>query len=327
MKKNTLLNLFDKKSLQDNKKIEEEFDILRSYVPEVFSINTDYQLGKIQNNNTFWFSKHNKDLVPFHTRDSFWLAKYILNLIKEQSKKNKQFQNELKKINNKFNQKYPYQVNEINNDNSLVVLYNDDDHTKIKFNTIKKFIETDKEFDNARNQYEVNLVELQIRNLIDYKNCKDNINFNDTNSYHPLFSPQKSNPDKVFYETIVNSMKKIGINQHSIQVGLEVYAPLWRKELMIEAYYNKYCNKETVKSSDWHQLVVAVNFEKLWLQQREYQYYQEHHKIIDELGLATPIMKISEKQADNLNKKINSIDNIHQTIIQESLLKDGNTII
>lgn len=339
MKKSKVLNVFNSKNLLDNQKLEEEFSILRSYLPDIFSIETnssqesnDNSLQKAKNAytyDTFYYLKHNKDLMPLHTRDTIWLSKYISNLIKQQNKNDKQIQNEIKRIDKQINQTYPFLINEKESNDDLVVLCNQDKHCKIKLNTIKKFIETDKEFDNVRNQYEIGLVGIQINDLINYKNCDYNLDIDNSTIFHPLYSHHKLNPDKVIYNTIVNNMKKLGVSQHSTEAGLEIYAPLWRKELMTDAYYNEYYTKDIVKSKsvDWYQLDAAVQFQKLWLQQREYQYYQEHKAIIDELNLATPNMKINDKQANELNRKINTINKMHQAIVETAKLKNEGIIM
>lgn len=54
-----------------------------------------------------------------------------------------------------------------------------------------------------------------------------------------------------------------------------------------------------------------------WLRLREYLYYQEHSSIIDELGKATKIMKISPEKAQLLAQRNFQYQVEYQSIGQE----------
>ena len=103
-----------------------------------------------------------------------------------------------------------------------------------------------------------------------------------------------------------------GFDPHTIEINLEKNADIWRKHAMLKAFEN-ICNLEILQNDfpDVQTKKVEFyrkkySFRKLWLRYREYEYYQRHKSVINELGLATDNMKISHKDADKLYYKMQS---------------------
>jgi len=91
--------------------------------------------------------------------------------------------------------------------------------------------------------------------------------------------------------------------------------------MMTHAYYNNYPLPLNVNNA--HALLGrdALHSERelykdSWLRQREYQYYQEHQAVIDELGLATPNMKINAKEVAMLDQQVQTWNSHYQNFQQ-----------
>ncbi len=344
-------NLF-KKQTKELSPVEykQDCEILRTYLTEMFpsasrielnqsevDLNSeinDFIIANITPNEKHPNNVFDEDELPFHTRDNAWLVKYLTQKIKTTNKENKWVDKTLQKINKKAQKNYPSYI-ELENDNQTVNLTKRANLGNINPESIKRFVETDQEFDEARNDYEVDLVRAQIKHMMDSTEpngllFKDKFDItsetiSQATVYHPAITRFKPDADLYFYNGVMVAMHKLGISKHSAQVGLEKYAPLWRDELMLDAYFNRYNQyttepvspKETtaVKLEKWHIDAVNQNFKGLWLRNREYEYYQAHKTIIDELNAATPNMKISEKQAATLSRKVANIDQEYQNII------------
>lgn len=109
--------------------------------------------------------------------------------------------------------------------------------------------------------------------------------------------------DRAFRDQVVNMMVRFGIDKHVAEVGLEKNAHLWREKAMLktfnETYYPQSATPKDPKlARRWTSIHNA--HEGVWLQEREYLYYQQHKAVIDELGLATDNMKITPRKATAL---------------------------
>ena len=294
MKLSKILNVFKKDNLASDKtKLKQDFNILREYLAELFptkeTLGFDNELiNYFQGiNNEFVveakydekFSKNKStNLLPFHTRDNQWLTEFFFDIVKTQIKWEKKF-------------------------------YKNRSAYCPSFSSVKAFVETDPSFALARNSFEVDLTRAQLEYMIESKYPNDFLvkdhdeygNLDNNVYYHPTLSRIRPDTDKTFRNGVVNAMTSIGINSHSIEVGLEQYSNLWRKETMQDAFYNRYDANEILNISKKHP---NYDYEGVWFRLREYQYYQKHKAIIDELGLATPNMKINQLEAKRLDKDV-----------------------
>lgn len=336
-----LKNLFkiNKNALKgDHEDLSQSFRILRSCISKMFPNEHRLDLtkeqiddAKIENNLAvknigFDVNHHrfyNNNHIQFHTRDNEWLAKYMLNLAKDEIKQEEQLHQYLQKLTEEVEAKYPY----INKEYQNLPYKNVTPNSKITLATVKKFIETDSEFEIARINYEADIIRAQIEFMISSNqpnglllgtyNQNNNDLFTSTN-YHPFISRLQKNTDKLFRQGAINSLKLLGIDQHLIEVNLEKHANLWRNDTMQDAFFNQH--PIPLATDDYLNLHTSYYMREIlkldWLRQREYQYYQDHKEIIDELNLATPNMKMTKEEAEILNQQVALLEDRFKNCIQ-----------
>ncbi len=343
MKLKNIINKFKQKDLVvDRKTLTRDFIILRRCISKMFPTEKRLDLtkdeidrAKMENatfianigydelNNRFY----NDDHIQFHTRDNEWLIEHLMKLAQEELNEEKQLQQFLKELNQEVQEnKFPYINKKYKDSNEIFPkLY------KVKKSSVEKFIAIDTEFENARLNYEADIIRAQIEFMLTCNRPNGLLlsvgNQNPNNIfampvYHPIVSRLQKDVDKSFRQNAINSLKTLGLDQHLIEVGLEKNANLWRKDTMIDAFYNQHqlatlTPNQCIDRVFLHKCYsVRENLKNFWLRQREYQYYQNHYKIIDELDLATPNMKISREEAQNLNDQVSSLEKRFQDLIQ-----------
>lgn len=237
------------------------------------------------------FRRENLNAAPRMTVEEYELLNQFLpEIFPSQEVVSKILENfNLEGYNNYLSYELPYHTR----DNQWLVAYvkrvlQDAEAPKIKTPVIREYVETAIPFDVYRNDYEQSLVKGQILYML-YHYMPNAI-------MDPKYSAQKINHshnyDKLFRAGVVSSLKCLGMDQHAAEVGVEQNADLWRNITMEETFRNRYYGLNTIPS-------VYGDYEKRhnWLRLREYQYYCAHQDIIDELGTATPSMKMSPSEA------------------------------
>lgn len=298
-------NLKNKQQNHNTEEItkERDFAFLRNYISIIFpsDVCKDLNIDEIilaQDENDYLIAnidvlkKSNKnkltnDYLPFHIHDDKWLANYISALLKE-SKQQK----------------------------------------LISIEQILDFVETDKEFNLARQAYEVDLTRAQIKYMMEANKPNELLKYNvydpqknkyiRKSFYCPGLSRFHKDPDKLFRQSVIAAMKNLKLDSLSIEIGLEKHASLWRKDLMKDAFYNHYAKsaqeEKFIRLEGWYLEAEKQNFQEKWLKLREYEYGQEHQAIIQQLGCATPNMKLSQKELQNLRQEVNEIDQEFQAL-------------
>ena len=200
---------------------------------------------------------------------------------------------------------------------------------KLSLATLEKFVAQSPKFDAKRREFEGYLVKSYISECLDYQS--DDFY---TRSIEKILESSSPNYDKLFRDRVVKAMKYLGVSEHSIETSLEVNAQLWRKDVMGLAFANRYHDlgvtytkgrtfqiphRDVVDTkSVYHKYVNHRNMPEVyllprenmkqpartvydnWLCLREYEYYLNHQKVIDEMGTATRSMKISRRQAKKI---------------------------
>ena len=119
-----------------------------------------------------------------------------------------------------------------------------------------------------------------------------------------------------------------GYDRHTVEVGLEVNANLWRKKTMTKAFMNYYypLQKMVKISKDnslwWHKLT-KLKHQHLtyWLKYREHQYYQKHKAIINELGLQTENMSMKPEKLQKLMQKLQYFEKQRNAMLKNKLIE------
>lgn len=263
-------NTFHQEHLRVNKLLD---DCLYGLFPNQEYINANLKnLTPVQKNVKYY----KKNFLPFHTRDTFWLANYLEQV---------------------FNQTQ-----------ALKKFSSQRAHVGVTLSYIKKYVEESPKFDAVRNYYEQNLVRAYINMTLDYQAddffSKGIVKTDERNAL---------NYDQLFRNRVVNAMTFLGVERGSIEIGLEANADLWRDKVKRQTFFNNYSmdNMNAVVSPDgilaknapnrWKKLTnMGSKLYQRWSDLNDYQYYQQHHAVIDKLGTATPNMLITTEKANKL---------------------------
>lgn len=291
MKLRNLLDVFHPKDLaSDQATLQRDFGILSNYLGIMFPFDIEITrfMVNLEKNQKKVNHPFVDEFLPFHTQDKEWLAKYLYKLVSDLLKKDKQFLQHF--VLDKSNEKKLGKIKL----HQLPV---------IKYKSVKEFVAT-KKFDNARNDYEENFT----RSLIDFL----------INNSNPQLSQQENNVDEIFYQEVMNTTRKIGINPRCAISSLEKNTDLWLQETMTDAFYSRYTlipfiEKRMTDRFHWDQILnQRENFKEIWLQKQLYQYYQYHKITREKLGLAIPKMKISENNLKIINEQIAGFEDEYQ---------------
>ena len=192
--------------------------------------------------------------------------------------------------------------------------------TAVKFANVKKFVATSRDFDAFRRRYEENLTREQIKFIYnDYV-------FSGENAYFRHLDDQKNNLDKAFRNEVVKTLTYMGVDEHSVEIGLEKNADLWRERTMLQSFNNRFYPENREDKNDkslWRNNPHNMREHRdAWLRLRECMYYQEHKDIIDELGLATKNMRMSDHECINLSSRVIDFYKKHYNIPTNTLEND-----
>ncbi len=350
------LNIFN--PIENNKEDQltaNEFEVLRSYIRDIFPSESNPKLTNDEINNNKLVNDYliaNTKLQPskldlrynlnnfiHHLHDDAWMAKYIDKLIK----KNSQKETHEKAVfeNNKEHNRNQFADNLFSNDKKS--LFNNKKNS-VRLSTIKKFVTTYEEYDKARKSYEEDLTRAQISYMMENNTPNQILPESEIEPYDdPIYAQTgfnyKSytlnvNADKIFYQCVMQAMNNLGLDKHSTELSLEKNAGIWRKKMMLNAYFSRILNtvenvNDDMKGYDTRKLIFDKyqSKENYWLLLREYEYYQDHKDIIDELGTATETMKATETQVKTWRRMVKKIEQIHLEVNNEhnqsdDLIKD-----
>ncbi|MBQ3494365.1 MAG: hypothetical protein IJA69_03020, partial [Clostridia bacterium] len=153
---------------------------------------------------------------------------------------------------------------------------------------IKKYVETSKNFEQARHNYELEIVEWLILYML---NGGEGWLIPD--GYDELFLLVDPNVDILFRAGIVKTLLAIGMDEEVVEEGIEKNAKLWRKQYMLKAFAHKY---EPFLYGNGQIEPADQNHKQNWLKLREYEYYYSHKESVDSYGELTEAMKMSKEQ-------------------------------
>lgn len=194
----------------------------------------------------------------------------------------------------------------------------------LSLETIQKFVATSPVFNAKRCEFEQHIIKSYISECLDCR-CDDFY----SRSIEKILETGSANYDKLFRSRVINAMNFLGVDRFKTEEGLEINAGLWRQKVMGLTFANRYPNLKVTYSqgrtfqiphedvvdtkSAYHKYVNHRNVKESyllpredlqdssraiydnWMCLREYEYYQEHKRVIDQLGTATKNMKTSPK--------------------------------
>lgn len=190
---------------------------------------------------------------------------------------------------------------------AVSVITDDPQMTPMHFKHIDQYVAHSKNFAQARDTYEQDLMHAQMAYLAQ-KPIPNGLTRN------LPYRLESVDIDEDFRRDFIDAFHRYGIPRHNIEVALETGAARWRPQLMQRTFESQYYPHDALLAPDqdtspWHKKLANLKpkHQAAWLKHREYAYYQEHKDIIDEVGTATPIMKLkpnSEAAYQLLNKKL-----------------------
>ena len=166
---------------------------------------------------------------------------------------------------------------------------------KIPFPVIYQYVKTSPFFEKERHNYELRIVEWQIG----YMTNSGNSGWLLPEGTDELTYYFGQNPDKIFRESLVKTLRKIGMNNEVIEEGLEVYSDQWRPQLMDKAFFRQFQPTGFLKVKPCP--FPSPSHHENWIKMRNYQYYQQHHRFVDMYGQKDPGMEMSDDEAYQLN--------------------------
>ena len=249
------------------------FRVLDKYVVDIFPCQgvTNENLKKLltEGKNKLDYNNLFPYLLPMHTNDSAWLAKYL-------------------DVSCHFLQMEPFLTDKKINSNKIC---------QIPFNVIEKYIAESPKFEHYRSKYEQDVIKSCIEVTHDIEKTNNGVNnfayddyFRSRVIYNclrlgiertPVEKCLESNAHlwrkKVMYITFGNQMK---INHPN-------YLNQEKRELL-----------HKFNSEEWEGFVnKEMKYMHLWICKREYDYYQRHKNSINKVGTATRCMKLNKLDA------------------------------
>lgn len=181
---------------------------------------------------------------------------------------------------------------------------------------VSDYIKTAPAFTRAVRAFEQRVVKAYIR--ANMREVFGEYEFLPTKPLHESFHGEY---DKYMRQAVITSARLVGLDRHTAEVGLEQNPDLWREKTMkatLECNYFPDSDQPTnpFDRDDW--LDLKAKYQDVWLREREYQYYQEHKALIDELGVATPNMLMDQQSADQLHQIVDNYENLRQIFKQKN---------
>lgn len=213
------------------------------------------------------------ECLPFNLRNKKWLYKYVLNFVKD---KGLFFQFDLE--------------------------------------SLESYVYSSPKFENASKEFGEKFMRLKLENMMKTTRAEHETI---VDAGFPDIS-HRIDCDEFFRQHALSYFILKGFDSHSVELALERNADVWRRKSMLQAFENT-CNLEIVvhdypKSpiSKVQYLRCKHDYRKLWIKYREYEYYQKHKKVINELNQnevvhLDDVMKMSAKEASQL------LYNVHES--------------
>lgn len=259
---------------------------------DLFSEVNDYTIANIQRDDSRPKHIYRETYLPLHLYDTNWLTKYFIKVLKT---------------------------------------INHTKHINISNQHVAEFIETDEVFNEARQALALDLSRAQIKYMMTHKEPNEVLLHHEYDYVKPyrtktLYHPGKGrlsvNADKQFRRAaFIGLTQNLKLDPHIVEIALEKYAPLWREQMMVEAFNSRYdiepSQAQAISPNNRQRIKTTRNdFLGLWLRLREYEYGQEHHAILEELNLLTPNMKLSNAEVILLKEKVAALGARYHAIVK-----------
>ena len=183
------------------------------------------------------------------------------------------------------------------------MLQRDQNLGHINYYDILEFVKNSKVFEEARHNYELEIVKWQIDWI--------------RNGGEGWISVEEYGGDAVFFmgecdygfrNGVLNTLLAIGMDKEVIEEGLEKYSDLWREKYMKIAFHNEYEPVFYLADPNVELEPVDENHRGLWLKYRKYEYYQNYKRLVDMYGKVEEDMLITYEEARKIKEYIDMMD-------------------
>lgn len=183
----------------------------------------------------------------------------------------------------------------------IVNLYHSD--VQLKPENIRRFVTGADSFNQARNEYEINLTKGKIEHtMVNFMNRITAVDVLSDDNHAVEF-------DNYFRQSVIKDMGNMGVDPFIAELALERHADLWRESTMIKTFRHQFY--PGLMSLGTHffpldpNLTDMRNHQDCWLKLREYQYYQDHKSVVDKAKSHTNNMLLPSSQVDQLMRENN----------------------
>ena len=179
---------------------------------------------------------------------------------------------------------------------------------------IQEFIVSE-DFDTCRREFEQRVIQGYIRHEMRSKMTESE--FAPVKKLHEAYHGEY---DTYLRNAVTTSVRLLGIDQHTAEIGLETNADMWRKQTMIYTFENHFypderCPMNSGEREEWNNL--KAKHQEVWLQQREYEYYQKYQPSVDEAKSHTDSMFMTLPQAQQLNDIVAGYEQMRTVMLRQ----------
>lgn len=175
---------------------------------------------------------------------------------------------------------------------------------KMTVKYVKSYVESSPAFKAIRGYYEKDLTKAVIKNL--HNKMEVNIGINNTKKLSECVEKY----DDYFRENLIIILGQFDIDPKTTEYNIEKQADLWRQKVMLQTFENKYsacAQLPNLNQKSFEKFKKA--HQKIWLQNREYNYYQKHKAILDANDLVTKNMKMGPRRAQIMQMRLAEFEN------------------
>ena len=283
--KQLVLNTNAQNNLNQNEKV--VFNMLDKYLDYIFRIDEKEVLDNVRKLNfkNYYTQKNVNDLtkyyMQFHTQDNVWLTRYVRMMVQfiQRMRREGGFE--------------PVTRNE---------------KSDLPVAVVQKYIATSPKFAAKRDKYAQAIVKAFI---IVHKNDEQDFLYN-----REEMKAERADEfyDQKFRDHVIEAMASLNISEKNIESGVELNRALWLPAARKQTFNNRKTNDISGKDSRLLGTKTPCLMLKLdeiefqlflkWNKLSDYNYYQRHHEIIDQLRITKNINKFNVKKKNQLMHEI-----------------------
>jgi len=202
---------------------------------------------------------------------------------------------------------------------------------KFSLTTVLKYVKNSAKFQQRCAEYEQAMTKAYIQ-----------VHQTDDKDFYYSEEKIKQERSHVFYnylfrENVVKAMTSLGLDKRNVEISLEKNRAMWivkaRRKTFDRLIASEKVNDLKGKTLSMHNLAVMKKLQEnenemfyTWNTICESDYYQENKKVIDQLNLATPEMKIKGAKKKEFNQKLFNLSSLRRELIEDLNPADNEPI-